>query len=364
MTESKKWVGKDLPLTYNRDPIEKWEMRRWVWGLEDLNPLWFDEAYGKKSLYKSMVASPSFFYSLDYTTQNFRVGHIPNSWPLYVGARWEWSDAARPGDVIDIRRTMLDFAEKDSKTVGPMVIFTGSAAFIRSDGPAGRDGGPHLATCTSTVVRYQPAQAMQRGHKESKPHPEYTREQLEAIQQEKARHTRRGATPRYFEDVNVGEELPTVVNGPHDPMTWARHFTAVRMVMAGDLFEPGDRLAKKQEMGYTLPDPGEVHIRADLGAKVGFPRGYAYGPQMVAWAMVPLTDWMGDTGFLKTLEIRLNLPILLGDVTWNKAKVVSKRVEAGKGLIECQVWQDNQEGQRVGSGSATLVLPVRGQASR
>ena len=351
LTESKKWVGKDLPLTYNRDPIEKWEIRHWVWGMEDLNPLWFDEAHGKKSHYGGMVASPSFIYSLDYSTRNY-IGHIPNSWPLYVGSRLEWGGLIRPGDVIDIKRVMLSFAEKDSKTIGPMVLYTGDAVFTNQR-------GDHICTCTSTVARYQPSEAMQRGHKNAKPWPEYTPERLAAIKAEKAAHTRRGATPRYFEDVAGGDEVSPVVNGPHDPMTWARHFTAVRMVIAASLFQPGDRARQTKDVGNVLPDPGEVHIRTDLGAKVGMPRGYAYGPQVVSWGMVPVTDWMGDAGFLKSFELRLNLPIMLGDTTWNKAKVEEKRVEGGKGLVRLRVWQEDQDGQAVGAGSATVVLPMK-----
>src|SRR3546814_11108557 len=46
-----------------------------------------------------------------------------------------------------------------------------------------------------------------------------------------------------------------------------------------------------------------------------------------------MTDWMGDDGFLRRLNVRVRDHNLLGDATWCKGTVTAKRVEEGQAIV-------------------------------
>ena len=49
----------------------------------------------------------------------------------------------------------------------------------------------------------------------------------------------------------------------------------------------------------------------------------------------------------------------VGDLTLTKGKVVGKRRETGEGLVELEVWAENQLGDVTASGRALVALPSR-----
>jgi hypothetical protein len=73
-----------------------------------------------------------------------------------------------------------------------------------------------------------------------------------------------------------------------------------------------------------------------------------------------VTDWMGDDGVLKELNVSLRAPVLVGDISWCTGKVASKRVEGDSHLVELYLWITNQRGDRTTIGSAIVELPSRG----
>ena len=62
------WLRRDVhgPVTY--EPISAHDIRRWSqFAVGDDNPLYTDQGYGSRSPFGSMVAPPSFLYSIDTT---------------------------------------------------------------------------------------------------------------------------------------------------------------------------------------------------------------------------------------------------------------------------------------------------------
>ena len=54
------WVGKPLGGGRMKDPVEANDIRRWAQGMQNPNPLYFDEAYAAQGRYERLVApSPS-----------------------------------------------------------------------------------------------------------------------------------------------------------------------------------------------------------------------------------------------------------------------------------------------------------------
>ena len=137
----------------------------------------------------------------------------------------------------------------------------------------------------------------------------------------------RGSTPRYWEDVTVGDALPTMAKGP---MT-VTGFIAYAQGWGG-LYIRANKLAWRQVSNHPglgianrfgIPDcPERVHWEPEFALMVGAPGAYDYGPERCSWLTHHLTNWMGDDGFLRraTCKIRRHNPE--GDLLFIDGKVV------------------------------------------
>ena len=72
-----------------------------------------------------------------------------------------------------------------------------------------------------------------------------------------------------------------------------------------------------------------------------------------------LSNWMGDAGF--PLSMKLDFPVqnMIGDVTRSYARVQGKRQEGDTAIVQLEIWQKNQLGQTITTGSAEVILPSR-----
>jgi hypothetical protein len=92
------------------------------------------------------------------------------------------------------------------------------------------------------------------------------------------------------------------------------------------------------------------------------PGGYDVGPQRISWLGQLMTNWMGDDGFLKKLNVSLRRPNIFGDVSWCRAQIVDKRIEDGAHLIDLEVFVVNQLGETTARGNAVVELPSNASA--
>ncbi|MFP8877152.1 MAG: MaoC family dehydratase N-terminal domain-containing protein, partial [Myxococcota bacterium] len=54
------WVGKPLGGGRMKDPVEANDIRRWAQGMQNPNPLYYDEAYAREGRFGTLVAPASF----------------------------------------------------------------------------------------------------------------------------------------------------------------------------------------------------------------------------------------------------------------------------------------------------------------
>jgi hypothetical protein len=176
---------------------------------------------------------------------------------------------------------------------------------------------------------------------------------------------RRGAQPRYFEDVEKGQELLVLLKGPltmtniigfligwHTPMCPTNR-------IASDYLRrfPGSRLFNPETGVEDIIDAG--HWDPYFVARAGLPRPFDLGGQRVAWIAHLLSDWHGDDGFLEALEVEIRRPNFLGDVSWLTGQVTSVEPRVHGGAVECQVQITNQRDELTTLARATVVLPSR-----
>ena len=163
---------------------------------------------------------------------------------------------------------------------------------------------------------------------------------------------------------SVGDELPHVVKGPltvTDIIVWLMGFGGQWLRAHGDAVRWYARHPKggiKNSFGAYEP-PEIVHWDNELARRVGVPAAYDYGPQRVSWLGHMLTNWCGDHGFLRNMNVEVRRFNLVGDTTWCRGKVARKYREGDKALVECEIHAIDQRGDITAKGNATVELPAR-----
>jgi len=137
----------------------------------------------------------------------------------------------------------------------------------------------------------------------------------------------------YFEEVREGEELPGY-SLTLDPLRF-------------HLQTSGSQDFHKQ------------HLDEEFARRQGVPHIFVNTRFTEAALSRVVTDWMGDEGFLQRFDMQMRRMNFPGDMMTMKGKVVSKRVENGQGIVECELWAENQREGQTTTGKATVILPFR-----
>ena len=103
-------------------------------------------------------------------------------------------------------------------------------------------------------------------------------------------------------------------------------------------------------------------LRDEVAQMFGFPFAHDAGIDRISWVANLITNWMGDLGFLKSLDVTLTLPNVYGDATWCRGRVTRKHRQDGQHLADLAVWCENQRGQQTAHGRAVVALPSRGES--
>ena len=80
----------------------------------------------------------------------------------------------------------------------------------------------------------------------------------------------------------------------------------------------------------------------------------------MAWLGHLMTNWIGDHGFLRNMDVQVRRFNLVGDTTWCRGKVAEKWKDGGRHLVRCEIWAEDQRGDVTAKGTATIELPSRG----
>lgn len=104
-----------------------------------------------------------------------------------------------------------------------------------------------------------------------------------------------------------------------------------------------------------------IHYDQDYAKSEGHPTVLVHGPLQGAFLGHYLTDWAGPEGRLRKI-VWTNRGRAFSDEPYIiKGRVKAKRTAAGgEDCVDCEIWSENQAGERLIVGSATLTLPSRG----
>jgi len=334
--------------------------RRFGFAIGDDNPLWHDPAYGQASVWKTQLAPPTILYSTDNVASGAVEG-LPGVHAMFAGTNWTWHAPVAVGTRIRTEVVLKDLVIRKTRFAGRSVQQIYHVGF--------RDQEDRLiAEAESWCFRTQRDTAREEGEKyEEKLFETYRYDdaEIERFAKHYLTEKPRGAEPRYWEDVSVGDELDTVLKGPYTVtaavafmQAWGSYAVANHR-QAWTYYDRHPKLANRNENNVPEP-PVRVHWSEAFAREVGVPGAYDFGPERIAWLGHLVTDWIGDAGFLKNLNVQIRDHNLVGDATWCKGKVSRKDVVAGEHLVECQIAAENQHGKITALGTATARLPSRG----
>ena len=333
-------------------------IRHFAWGIGDANPLWADEEYARKTRYGCIISPPCILYAMDRGASGHLGGGLPGVQAMFAGTDWEWFLPIRVNDRITVRGHLADLIEKSSEFSGRTVVQVFESSFKNQDDEL-------VAKARMWAVRTERHTARGKGKYAAITKHHYTKEEIKAIEADYDQEEIRGAKPRYWEDVQVGEGLTPVVKGPltvTDIICFKIGWGGPPFVRAHGMALTWRRRHPGVEVLNSLgvPDvPERVHWEDELAQVVGTPGAYDYGPQRVSWLSHLLTNWIGDDGFLKRLYAEVRRFNVVGDTTWCKGKVTRKYVENSELLVDIECWGENQRGEITMPGQATVRLPSR-----
>lgn len=333
-------------------------IRHFAWGIGDANPLWSDEEYAKKTRYGCLIAPPCILYAMDKGASGHLGGGLPGIQAMFAGTDWEWFLPIRVNDRIIATGHLADVIEKPSEFSAKTIIQVFESAFTNQHDEL-------VCKAKMWAVRTERHTAREKGKYATITRHRYTDEELKAIEADYDREEIRGANPRYWEDVQIGEELTPVVKGP----LTVTDIICFKIGWGGSPFVRAHGLAlawRRSHLGVEVPNslnvpdvPERVHWEDELAQAVGVPAAYDYGPQRISWLSHLLTNWIGDDGFLKRLYAEVRRFNLVGDTTWCKGKVTRKYIENNEHLVDIECWGENQRGDITMPGQATVLLPSR-----
>lgn len=345
--------------------------RHFAFGYGDENPLWCDRNYGAKTRWGGLIAPPNFLYTMGE----------PDAAPLspedkaklkgdpLVGLgsyqavmEFEWWRPLKLGDQLKQRSALIGVqVNNNSKFSGRTVSEVQGYIYANQDNEL-------IAIQRGTWMRAERHASAERKKEYDLPEP-YTDEYLKKIDDAYEAETIRGADTLYFEDVNEGDAIPTIVRGPmrtSDLVIW--HIGWGMQLTPPGAFRLSYKIRKKVPGMYTpndlnVPDTVQrLHWEKAWANKLGIPIPYDYGGLRETFLTNIITNWMGDDAWLWKLSCQHRKFVYTGDTYWVKGKVASKKQVDGRNEVHLEVWVENQHGVIVSPGEAVVLLPTRDKA--
>ncbi|HEX5114185.1 MAG TPA: MaoC family dehydratase N-terminal domain-containing protein [Pseudonocardiaceae bacterium] len=351
LDEARSLIGTWLRREHFRwnDTVAADSVRQFCHGLSDTNPLWLDAEHAAGSRFGGLVAPPTYLYSVDRGHVAPRLRGV--QW-IYAGAKWEFFQPLTMGLKLDSRARLIDARWIAGRKARRMILQEGEVEYHDSDGTL-------VARATTRIFRIPRARA-DGGLSYSRREPHhYTPADIERIEDAIDAEQVRGAVPRLWADVRVGDTLPAVVKGPLNMSDMIMFYAGVgcfylahEMAWLWRRRHPADAYADPKT--GTQDHPARGHTEEFMAGEVGMPGPYDSGLQRVCWLGQVCTNWMGDDGDLVDLDVRLRRPNVFGDTQFCAGVVTGKR---DGGLVDIELTATNQNGEIGSEATATVRLP-------
>jgi acyl dehydratase len=362
LAEMRGLIGTELrtEACLNNEYATRLAILRFCEGIGDDNPLWTDARYAETSPYGGLVAPPSFIFAC--------LGSVQVGWRglggFHCETKMRFNAPIRVGDKITAKVTFdgFDGPIDDSNFGGRRIKDYLRQEYTNQDGEL-------AATFICSRMRFERGEMQKRAATRAieVPHP-WTAEQIAAIEEDILAEKPRGATPRYWEDVQVGDEIDVITKGPLGLTDFIAFIAAgaapIPRVSAHSValrrYRKHPKWAFRDPRTHALEPVYSVHYNDYAAQLQGAQIAYDVGIQRTCWQIHSLTNWMGDAGQLRELTDQYRAHVYLGDVVRLGGRVDAKEIDAdGRHVVRLVTWAFNQREQNVMPGTAVIALPTR-----
>jgi hypothetical protein len=279
---------------------------------------------------------------------------------FYSASAREWWAPLYPMHRIFRRNALVAALDKQSEFAG-RAVHEWTAQVFRAD------DGTLLAGQYRLMVRTEREKAREKKKYDAVELAAYTDEQIDEIEAQYGREHARGPEPRWWEDVEEGDEVGPMVKGPltvTDMICWhagmGMGLYGVKPLRLG--YQNRQRIPRFFHRDpQNVPDVMQrVHWDPEFARRAGNPTTYDYGRMRETWLIHLCTDWMGDDAWLWKLDCEFRKFNFVGDTQWLRGRVVDRFLAAGdRPAVQIELEAVNQRGELTTPGHATILLPSR-----
>jgi acyl dehydratase len=361
-----------LPPHYLRPNIDAFRHVAEAYG--DENPLWCDADYGEKTMWGGPIAPPPMVGGDTLIGEDEVVEVPPDKRDLmkgdplrgvhafYSASAREWWAPLRADHRVFRRNAMVAVLDKPSQFAGRAIHEWSANVFQADDGSI-------LSGQYRLMIRTERERAREKGKYANVEFRRYDDDEIDAIdaQYERQLRERRGAEPRFWEDVAEGDEIGPMVKGPltvTDMVCWHVGMgMGLYGVRALDLAAKNRRRIPRffHRDEQNVPDVMQrVHWDPEFARKSGNPTTFDYGRMRETWLIHLCTNWMGDDAWLWKLDCEFRGFNYVGDTQWLRGTVVRRYLADGdRPAVDVDVRAESQRGEITAPGHATILLPSR-----
>ncbi len=338
----------------------------------DDNPLWAEPDYGPHTRWKGPIAPPPLVGGDtligEDEVREVAVGQrdLMKGDPLrgvhafYSASAREWWSPLRPDLRCFRRNALVAVLDKPSEFAG-RAVHEWTAQVFRDE------HGSVLSGQYRLMIRTERTKARERMKYDAIQPYRYSDDEIAAIEEQYVRERPRGAEPRWWEEVQEGDEVGPMVKGPltvTDMICWhagmGMGLYAVRPLRLGAQNRRRiPRFFHRDEL--NIPDVMQrVHWDPEFARRSGNPTTFDYGRMRETWLIHLCTDWMGDDAWLWKLDCEFRKFNFVGDTQWLRGVVTRKYLAAGeRPAVDLDIRAENQRGELTTPGHATVLLPSR-----
>lgn len=139
----------------------------------------------------------------------------------------------------------------------------------------------------------------------------------------------------FFDDAYEGMPLPQATYGPMDRLAYI-------------------------PIAIILRDTNPLHLDRVYAQERGLPDVVQQGPLNETFLYRFLTDWLHHPWDLRKTKLRFAANVFPGDRLTCGGVVTRAYHVNDEPLVDCEIWQQNQKGEKILTGEATFTLPQRG----
>lgn len=346
-------------------------IRNFSYGVGNDNPLHCDPEYAASTRWGSVVApgmmagiinSPMKGDPAPDHIKSLRKSLWKGIHVFVSGSKWDFYRPIYPGD------TLYSYTGDETSEVKQSEFSGRSVINVRRDVKVNQRGEV-VAVYRMLKILTERKKAAKKGKYKSIEPASYTDEDIAAIDEVYANEVVRGADTRYFEDVNIGDNLGKMAKGPltvTDVVCFhsgGYGFVPYAPTVGRIAYKNRQRIPAfyvKNEQG--IPDVAQrLHWDPKWAQAIGNPMAYDYGVMRENYLYHYLSDWAGDDGLVTHIHDEVRKFNYMGDVQYITGEVTGKREENGQSLIDVEVLFTNQRGEETLKATATIVLPKKGK---